>query len=239
MEPDWQQATGVSLRALVPVNGKPMYRHVLDALRGVPEIEHVYIVGSLQRSEDYIQIDPGDDLMENVRRGLQAVQSESVLFATVDLPFLTSESVEYFLRASERSGADITYSVVPVALCRERFPQMKRTTIKSKEGELTGGNLFWAKREVALEQLPRLQALYAARKQPVKLAFQLGIGLLLRFLLAQSLKPSLLSLLTIERRISQITGMRGKAIICPYPEIGTDIDRLEHWQAVSNSTTGI
>lgn len=230
MEEAWRIASGADIRAMVPVNGQPMYRHVLNALQGVPAVGQVYIVGSLPHSEDYRQIDPGDDLLENVRRGLQAVGSEEVLFTTVDLPFLTAESVNYFLNASQQSGAEITYAVVPAPLCREQFPKMKRTTVKLREGELTGGNLFWAKREAALQQLPRLQALYDARKKPFKLALQLGVGLLARFLIAQILAPKILSIAVIEKRISQIAGIQGKAIICPYAEIGTDIDRLEHWQ---------
>lgn len=230
MEEAWRIASGADIRAMVPVNGQPMYRHVLNALQGVPAVGQVYIVGSLPQSADYRQIDPGDDLLENVRRGLQVVGSEDVLFTTVDLPFLTAESVAYFLNASQRSGAEITYAVVPAPLCREQFPKMKRTTVKLREGELTGGNLFWAKRSTALQQLPRLQALYAYRKKPFKLALQLGVGLLARFLIAQILAPKVLSISVIEKRISRIAGIQGKAIICPYAEIGTDIDRLEHWQ---------
>lgn len=239
MDEDWRQAAGVHLRALVPVNGQPMYRHVLHALRGVPGIGQISIVGSLPEGEDYKRIEPGDDLMENVRRGLEAVASKHVLFTTVDIPFLTAESVAYFLKASEASGADITYSVVPAEICRERFPQMKRTTVKLKEGELTGGNLFWANRETALQQLPRLQALYAARKKPVKLALQLGIGLLVRFLMAQFVSSKLLSIASVEKRVSEIAGIQGRGLICPYAEIGTDIDRLEHWRIVSGESAGI
>jgi hypothetical protein len=83
---------------------------------------------------------------------------------------------------------------VPADLCRERFPQLKRTTVRLREGELTGGNLFWAQRAVALRELHRLESLYRARKQPMRLALQIGVGLLIRFLLAQYLAPRLLSL---------------------------------------------
>jgi hypothetical protein len=97
----------------------------------------------------------------------------------------------------------LTYAVVPADLCRERFPQLKRTTVRLREGELTGGNLFWAQRAVALRELHRLEALYRARKQPIRLALQIGVGLLIRFLLAQYLSPRLLSLAHIEQRIAR------------------------------------
>jgi hypothetical protein len=138
-----------------------------------------------------------------VRLGLERSATDSVLFATVDLPFLTPESVRFFLQESLASGAALTYAVVPADLCRERFPQLKRTTVRLREGELTGGNLFWAQRTVALRELHRLEALYRARKQPVRLALQIGVGLLIRFLLAQYLAPRLLSVEQIERRVAR------------------------------------
>jgi hypothetical protein len=66
----------------------------------------------------------------------------------------------------------------------------------------------------------------------VRLALQIGVGLLIRFLLAQYLSPRLLSLAHIEQRIARILNAPVKAILTPYPEVGTDIDRLEHWLAV-------
>lgn len=231
-DPQWREASQAESRALVPVEGEPMYRHVLRALQGVPVIRTIFFVGEVPPGEGYQRLEAGRDLMETVARGLEAAQSETVLLCTVDLPFLTSESVAYFLSECEQSGAAVCYAIVPASLCSDRFPQMKRTTVRLREGEFTGGNLFWGKREIILSQLPRLRALYAARKQPFRLAWQVGIGILLRFLLAQYVSPRWLSIAEVERRGSQLIGMPGKAIICPYPEVGTDIDRLEQWRQV-------
>lgn len=219
-------------RALVPLNGVPMYLHVVRALMQVPEINEILVVGAVSEGEGYRVVSPAESLMANVRRGLEHSQHESVLFATADIPFLTSEGVQFFLDESVRSGAVLAYAVVPAEVCRERFPQLKRTTVRLKEGEVTGGNLFWAQRTIALRELPRLEALYNARKQPIKLAIQFGLGLLVRFVLAQTVSPKWLSIAQIERRAQQILGVPVKAILTPYPEIGTDIDRLEHWLAV-------
>jgi GTP:adenosylcobinamide-phosphate guanylyltransferase len=232
IEPEWQAQTGVRSRAEVVVGDAPMYRHVLRALQGVENICAILIVGDVPEGEGYTVVPPRANLLENARIGLEQSPTESVLFATVDLPFLTTESVRFFLEASLRSGAALTYAVVPAELCRERFPAMKRTTVRLREGEITGGNLFWARREVALRELPRLEALYQARKQPVRMAMHIGLGLLARFLAAQYLNPRLLSIEQIERRVAQILRVPVKAIITPYPEVGTDIDRLEHWLAV-------
>ncbi len=231
----WRAASGAESRALVPIEGEPMYRRVLRALKGVPEIAHILVVGDVPPGEGYEVLPaPEGGLMASVRVGLEASPTESVLFVTVDVPFLTAESVRFFLRASLRSGAALTYAVVPAEVCRERFPQMKRTTVRLREGELTGGNLFWAQRSVALRELPRLQAVYAARKQPLRLALIVGLGILARFVLAQWLSPRFLSISDVERRAERLLGVPGRAIICPYAEIGTDIDTLQQWQQVAH-----
>lgn len=235
LDPEWKARTGARTRAEVVVGDAPMYHHVLRALRGVEAIQTILLVGEVPTGEGYTVLPPHPTLLENVRLGLEHSPTESVLFATVDLPFLTAESVRFFLEASWQSGAALTYAVVPADLCRQRFPHLKRTTVRLREGELTGGNLFWARRAVALRELHRLEALYRARKQPARLALQIGVGLLLRFALAQLICPRWLSVADVERRVARIIGVPVKAIITPYPEVGTDIDRLEHWLALQGS----
>lgn len=232
IDPDWQAQTGVRSRAEVMVGDAPMYQHVLRALQGVEGIGAILIVGTVPHGAGYTVLPPRASLLENVRLGLEQSPTDSVLFATVDLPFLTAESVQFFLDESLRSGASLTYAVVPAAMCRERFPGMKRTTVRLREGEFTGGNLLWARRTVAMRELPRLETLYHARKQPVRMAMAIGTGLLIRFLLAQFVSLRLLSIEQIETRVARILQVPVKAIITPYPEVGTDIDGLEHWQAV-------
>jgi hypothetical protein len=36
----------------------------------------------------------------------------------------------------------------------------------------------------------------------------------------------------VERRAEQLLGVPARAILCPYAEIGTDIDTLQQWQQV-------
>ncbi len=218
---------------MVPIAGEPMFLKVVRALQSVPEISEILVVGDVPSGDGYAVVSPADNILENVRKGLEQSQSEAVLFTTADMPFLTSESVNYFLSESLASGAVLTYAVVPAELCRQQFPQFRRTTVRLREGEVTGGNLFWAQRTVALRELHRLKALYQARKQPIRLAIQVGFSLLLRFLLAQWLCPRLLSIRQIERRVERILGVPVKAILTPYPEVGTDIDRVEQWRAIS------
>jgi flagellar basal body rod protein FlgB len=119
----WQQQTGARTRAEVPVGDAPMYLHVVRALRQVDAIGDILLIGDAPAGEGYTTLPARDSLLENVRLGLERSPTDSVLFATVDLPFLTPESVRFFLSESLSSGAALTYAVVPADLCRERFPR--------------------------------------------------------------------------------------------------------------------
>ena len=57
------------------------------------------------------------------------------------------------------------------------------------------------------------------RKKPWKLAQLLGFSFMLKFFMQR------LSLAELEKRVSQLLGVKGVAIISPYPEIGTDVDK--------------
>jgi molybdopterin-guanine dinucleotide biosynthesis protein A len=94
----WQQRTGARTRAEVPVGDAPMYLHVVRALRQVDAIGNILLIGDAPAGEGYTTLPPRDSLLENVRLGLERSPTDSALFATVDLPFLTPESVRFFYR---------------------------------------------------------------------------------------------------------------------------------------------
>ena len=62
--------------------------------------------------------------------------------------------------------------------------------------------------------------LASARKSPLRQARMLGgIRPLIKFLLGR------MSLAEGEQRASRALGIRGRAVVCPYPEVGMDVDK--------------
>ncbi|NUL82984.1 MAG: NTP transferase domain-containing protein [Armatimonadetes bacterium] len=226
---------GVESWAMMPVRGKPMYAHVLNAVLGCEQIDRVSIAGNVPEGEGYTVIEPGASLLENVRKGLEGSMAEWVLFVTADIPFVTSEALSRFIADCQESGADICYAIVPAEACRAKFPNIKRTTAKLREGEFTGGNLFFVRRQSALGQLHRLEELYAYRKSPVRLAMVIGLGVLIRFVLARLISPKLISLRHVEERASLAIGVPARAIVSPYAEVGADIDTAEQWRLATQA----
>jgi molybdopterin-guanine dinucleotide biosynthesis protein A len=237
-KPEMQAATGQTNRALVVVNGKPLLHHVVDALRASEVVGEIVVVGDVPDSEVYARLPDQGDFVSNVAAGVAAFASAPfVLITTSDLPFLTGDIVTHFITASreraETSGAAFVWPVVPVAACYARFPGVKRTALRLREGAFTGGNLMLARPERLLSQKQRIADAHAARKSVLRLAVILGPGTLLRLALSQLLSPALLTLPYLESRVSRLLGVPARALISDSAEIATDLDRPSDFGAIA------
>lgn len=222
-------ATGVENRALTPLGDRTMLDFVTGALRRAASVGGIYVVGDVPAGPDHDTVKGGETLLDNLMAGLRAAESGAgggrVLICTSDIPFLTPEAVEDFLARATQSGADLCCSYVPVESCYARFPDMKRTAVKLREGPMTLGNLMLVNPQFLLAHQDAVSHAYDARKSPVRIARMLGVGLLVRLLLAQLLAPSLLTIGALEKSVSRLLGARAVGIRSEYPEIGTDVDK--------------
>ena len=227
--PEMQAATGVEKRALTPLGQTTMLDCVVAAHTAAASVGRVFVVGPVPLSENYTTVTGGETLLDNLMAGLAAAQDGDgpVLVSTSDIPFLTPAAVEDFVRQAQASGADLCFSYVPVALCYAKYPQMKRTAIKLREGKLTLGNLFLVNPRFLIAHQETIMQAYAARKSPFQVGRLLGWGLLARFLGAQTLSPALLSVAQLEAGVGRLIGggCRAAGIRSAFPEIGTDIDK--------------
>ena len=224
-------ATGVKNRALIPLGDRTMLDYVTSALGGTASVGEVYVVGDVPAGPGYRVIRGGETLLDNLMAGVRAAEAgvggDRLLVSTSDIPFLTPQAVDDFVGSAVRSGADLCCSYVPVGLCYARFPDMKRTAVKLREGRLTLGNLMLVNPHFLMANQETISRAYDARKSPVKVAQMLGPGLLVRLLLAQLIAPSLLTVGALERGVGRLLGggARAAGIRSEYPEIGTDVDK--------------
>lgn len=221
-----REATGVEFRASLPVDGRPMVELVLGAVRhlGAP----ILVGGPEGLTKRHVPA--GRSFVESLRAGLDAVETETFLLVTGDLPFLTRDAVDDFLNRADPS-AMISYPIVPIAEAERAFPGVKRTAIKLREGRFTGGNLGLIRTDAMRSAMPTIEKAYAARKQPLRLAAIVGFGTLLRVALGQVI-PVTLPLATLERAVGRFLGGPVRAIVTPYAEIGADVDDLEQYLAI-------
>jgi hypothetical protein len=202
---------------------------VVEALRGAGCIQKIVVVGSDPHRDDVTVAPQGDSFLGSLQNGVDAVNADRFFLATADIPFLTPESVAAFIAAVPEPEPDIAYSVVPRDVCEARFPGLKRTCVRLKDGEFTGGNIGLLRTAYIRERMPYLQQAYAARKRPLKLAAMIGPGLLARFIISLAV-PGSLSIAYVERKVERIIGGTLRAVPIPYAEVGTDIDSLAQWR---------
>ena len=210
--------------AMIPVNGKPMVNYVIETLQSSDRIENIVVVGPqkmLHRLPPGIQlVQSGETLTDNIFRGLEVLEQKNmVMLITSDIPFIHKEAIEDFLDRCAELESDIYYPIISREANEKEYPETVRTYVTLREGTFTGGNILLATPKALSQSKKIMEQVFLMRKKPWKLARLFGTMFVIKFFLRQ------LSLGELEKRASKILGFTGVAIISPYPEIGTDIDK--------------
>jgi GTP:adenosylcobinamide-phosphate guanylyltransferase len=223
-------------KALIDVAGKPMVQWVLDALSGSSSVGRVVIVGldessgvSCKKPLAYMPNQGG--MLSNIRAGAEKIvelnpQAQYTLLVSSDIPTITADMVDWVAAQVRVGQDDIVYNVIERSVMEARFPNSKRTFTKLKGMEVCGGDLTPASLNIIVSNTGLWEKLAAARKNPLKQAALIGFDLL--FL-------ALVRALTLEdaaRRASKNLNIRGRGIVCPYPELGMDVDKEHHLKIV-------
>jgi len=212
------------LEANIEIAGRPMVSYVLSSLLDLPEISRVLLVGpqdglSRYRGDRVDIIEPAEDLFANVKLGLSRAETEFVLVSSSDIPLITAAIVKDFIATCLASGADFCYPISRKEDCEAKYPGVKRTYVKVKDGVFTGGNLFFVRKSIVERAWPTAERMIALRKSPLKMASLLGAGLLLKVVLGVA------GVKEIEDRVASLLSIRPKAIVGAPPEIGVDVDK--------------
>lgn len=220
---------GVLNRALLVIRGKFMVEYVIEALRNVSSIKRIIVVGPVPVLQARIGslvdavVEAGNDPFESTIKGLGALNTEEkVLVATSDLPLLRAEAVRDFFARCAEVVADFYYPIVRKETYEAKIGGGKRTFVCVKEGCFTGGNLLLLDPKVVEAKKDWIARVVASRKNPIAIARLLGLRIIMKLLTHR------LTIRDVEDRVEKILGVRGRAIITPYAEIGFDVDTVEH-----------
>lgn len=208
--------------ALIKIGDESMLNYVLKALQTSAEIDRIVVVGSEDIKETLPQgidwLEASATMMENIQRGA-SVMERPFLITSSDIPLLTAQDINGFLELCGDRQGDLYFPLIPRKQVEQDYPGCKRTYINFKEGVFTGGNLFLVNPQVVDTCLTIGEELINMRKNPLALARRVGISLLVKLLLHR------LSLQEVEYRASGLLGIQGRAVICPYPGVGVDVDK--------------
>ncbi|MCH7904461.1 MAG: NTP transferase domain-containing protein [Armatimonadetes bacterium] len=219
-----RKASGADTRAEIEIDGTRLVDTVLSATS--PLGEPILVGGPSGITAR--QVEAGANFCDSLSNGLSQVKTEHFLLVTVDLPCLTTESLNDFVDRCDRS-AGLNYPIVPMQDCEARFPGMRRTTLKLREGEFTGGNVALMEKEMMARALPVMERAYEVRKKPLLLAQTIGLGVLGRVMLGQ-VWPRTLRLAALERAVGKFLGVPVRGVISRYAELGADLDKAEQYE---------
>jgi GTP:adenosylcobinamide-phosphate guanylyltransferase len=216
-------------KALLDVAGKPMAQWVLDALDGAQSIDQIVVIGMEEGSGLHSQkvvafIESAGSILLNIRRGVQKVleinpSAGHVVVASADIPGVRAEHIDWVVRTAMQTDEDVYYNVITRQVMEARYPGSKRSYTRLKDVEVCGGDLNVVRTMTVTGNDELWERIIASRKNVFKQAALLGYDTLLLLLLRQ---------VTLESAIKRVTrrvNLTGRALLCPYAEIGMDVDK--------------
>lgn len=216
-------------KALIPIAGKPMIAHVVDALAGSRYIQHIVTVAldptaEVQFSVPVAYVPDAGDLLANAEAGLQYAidhypNLEAVLLSSSDVPMITPPIVDAFIEECFHTQHDLYYSIVERSVMEARFPESRRSYVRLCEGEFAGGDILLIRPSMTLSQRDLWQNLAGARKNALRQARMVGLWPFFKLIVRR------LSLAEAEERASKALNVRGRAVPFPYAEVGMDVDK--------------
>lgn len=217
------------LKARLDVAGRPMVQWVLDALNGARSVERIILVGmpdepGLTSQKPLTCLADEGEMLANIQAGAREVArldpgAAHVLVSSSDIPALRPEMVDWLAEQVLREDADICYNIIFRQAMEARYPGSRRTYLRIREGEVCGGDMNAIRLSMALGTHPIWKQIIASRKQPLRQAALVGFDTLFLLLIRR------LSLQIAEKKFAQHLGLRGRALHCPYPEMGMDVDK--------------
>jgi GTP:adenosylcobinamide-phosphate guanylyltransferase len=227
-EPLYEYTQGKS-KALLDVAGKPMIQWVLDALDQAATVERVIIMGlpengGVTGSKIVCYLPNFEDMVENIKEGVKEVMrinpdARHVLIVSSDIPGITGEIIDWVVNAAMETDDDAYYNVITKEVMEKRYPTSKRSYIHLKGMEICGGDTNVVATRLVTQENDIWKKLVDSRKNALKQAALLGFDTL--FLL-------LFRLVDLDdgiKKVSKRLHIKGRAVVCPYAEVGMDIDK--------------
>lgn len=218
-------------KSLLLINSQPMVWYILQELKRVNNIGDVVLVASKEVAEevenDYnFWIDSNASLSDNLLKGFEKTSSDYILICSADIPLVKKEHIQWFIDEGLRSGARLVMPYITKEIIDKTYPGAKRTYVRLKDGLVTLGNIALIERTLVGEIKQLLKKATDYRKNPLKIAMLVGCDIVALYLLG------LLSVKYIERKAYRLVKGPVRGLLCPYPEIGMDVDKVEDLEVV-------
>lgn len=216
-------------KALLDICGKPMVQWVLDAITDADKVDGVVIIGlpedcGITSPKIKAFIPDQGEMLDNIQAGTDKVlelnpQAEYMMIVSSDVPGVTAEGINWVADVALKNKEDVYYNVIERKVMEARYPTSKRSYVHLKDVEVCGGDVNVVRCSVVTKNSDFWRSIIAARKNALKQAAIIGFDTLILLLIRQ---------ITIQSAVSRVTrrvNLTGRAPLCPYAEIGMDVDK--------------
>jgi len=231
-------------KAIVEFAGTPSIRYVHDALAHSRFVREVCIVGPRDELEGVLPGDrlsyvpAADNLLGSLLAGLSFFGDRPlVLTVSADLPLLTGPILDTFVTSCAAAGAmaqdNVFIAVAPGEAFRNEFSRTTKMMSRFRDGTFCHGNVLLVQPSVLqnVAAMDRINAMYAARKSPIKSALALGLTVGLAYVVG----VHFLHLLTLRQMASLASKHFRLGIVpvpIPHPEVAIDFDEAEDYRLI-------
>jgi GTP:adenosylcobinamide-phosphate guanylyltransferase len=213
-------------KALMMISSRYMIEYVISSLRESGCVGKIYVVGNEKLKDKVGNLVDGwiaacGGIMDNIRRGVEEMGDIETpcIIATSDIPMVKGEAIRDFVEKCMLKSIDLGYPIIDKKLNDQKYPDVKRTYVKMKEGTYTGGNIIYFNPKIVDNCTRKAEKLIEYRKNPLKMGKVLGFTFLIRLAIGN------LPIGKVEEKVLKMFGIRGGAILTDYPEIGNDVDK--------------
>lgn len=223
-------------KALLRVNGRSLIDHTLAAMQAASQIDDILVVGltAEQLNSHFPNVHTMPDQGSLVANGIAGLRwlkayrqrAAHVAVCSVDIPLITAEIIDQTIANCAPFDHIVYYHFVSRQVMEMRFPHSARTFVKLKGVEIAGADFMIANTWLAEHHEALWEALVNGRKHAWQLARVVGLPFLVKFLFRQIGIPE------IEANATRILGKPIRVNLSPFAEIGMDIDKPEHVEAV-------
>lgn len=226
------EAAGVTHKAEIPVAGVPMLDRVVAALRDADLGDSLYISG--YSGSELTEVDSCEGPADSVAIGLEEIDQFPCLVTTCDHALLTSEMLQSFIIGAESVETDICVGFATESVIQAEYPETKRTYLRFSDEAVSGCNLFYIATSDGLKAIAYWQSVQHLRKNPLKLAKKLGVGIGVKYAAGR------LSLDGAFAYAAERIGITAAPVLLPFAEAAIDVDKpsdLELVEAILNART--
>ena len=214
------EAASVSHKADLPILGRKMLDYVLSALEAADMAVPYHVSGyDAQNDERLIQASNGAGPADSTALALANNINLPCLVTTCDHALLTPDMVTVFLEAAQASGADFCVGLASETTIAAQYPQTQRTYLKFSDEAVSGCNLFYVANEKGRAAIEFWKDVQHLRKQPLKLARKIGLGVGFRYVFGR------LSLQAAFEYAGRRIGIKAAPILLPFAEAAIDVDK--------------